>query len=190
MYYLFASAAVNTAIWKLVSYSQYSVKFSLVTWSNSLHVLVCSKGRNTPKYVLLVWFNSKGIQFWFWETTVQQESQCWKWAWPLQTLFFTSTKASRQEHPRNTIHGATCIPISAHLSRRQVGTNSSAIYEVWHFCNIQNYEFQKCFHWQENILQSGGRNLLRGFHSSKMELQRHYYSEKGAITITIKYLCF
>jgi len=31
---------------------------------------------------------------------------------------------------------------------------------------------------------------LRGFHSSKMELQRRYYSEKKVITITVKYLSF
>lgn len=178
------------AIWKLVSYSQYSVKFSLITSSNSPRVLVCSKGRNTPKYVLLVWFNPRGIQFWCWEITAERESQCWKWVWPLQTLFCTSTKASR----RNTHRAQSMVPLPSRflhtLSWRQVGANSSAIYEVWHFCNIQNYEFQKCLQWQENILQSGGRNLLRGFHSSKMELQRHYYSEKGVITITIKYLCF
>lgn len=34
------------------------------------------------------------------------------------------------------------------------------------------------------------KKLLRGFHSSKMELQRRYYSEKRVITITIKYLWF
>lgn len=94
----------------------------------------------------------------------------------------------------NTHRTQSMMPLASQflciLSRRQVGANSSAIYEVRHFCNIKNYEIQKGFQWRENFLQSGGRNLLRGFHSSKMELQRHYYSEKGIITITIKYLCF
>lgn len=194
MYYLFASAAVNTS-WQPFG-SGYHIVNILSGFHELLEIILCMfcsgpREETLPSMCFLCGLIPEECRFGSGTPLHKQNRSAGSGPDPCKHYY---SWAQLKHQGRNTHNAQSMVPPASPflciLSRREVGANSSAIYEAWHFCNIQNHEFQKCFQWQENTLQSGGRNLLRGFHSSKMELQRHYYSEKGVITITIKYLCF